>query len=235
MRKIIYSRTKKHSILKIGIYCVVISCIFFTLLVFLLTFRNGSNFDFSIYIIPFIILIAFLFVNFMYLKFNRPFEEFYFKQHEELIKKGNKCDGEIIEIEKHRSFSDNYRFEHIYYTLKVKYFSTVYNKYIIASTDRIENISGYDILGYSKKCIVYEKEDAIIIESATAGMDNFFKFWSVKNLINGVNITTTKGYTFIVTEADIIEDEKVKKKSWLASILFVIIFFTICALCIYYS
>lgn len=209
MRKIIYSNTIKHNILKTGMCFILIMSVFLTILDLIIT--HGSHFDFSIYIITLIFLIGILLGHFLDLKFNRPLAEFNLKQHEDLIKYGTRCDGEILEIEKHRftrAIHDD-RPDRIYYTLRIKYFSKVYNKYIEDSTTKIENISNYDILDSSKKCIVYEKEDISIIES-TEGLD-LFKFWNFRTIINGLKINTKKGYAFIVTEADIIENPCAKK------------------------
>lgn len=146
-------------------------------------------------------------------KFNNPIHELNVKQHEELLKYGNRCEGEILEImEQHGTArsGDTY-YDYTYYTLKIKYFSKIYNKYKEVDTTPIHNISKNDIISPSKKCIVYEKEDAIIrdtsdIYTGTNNSIDLLKLASFKNIKNALKVKTTKGYAFMVSEADIVNN-----------------------------
>lgn len=214
MRKIIYSNEMKNNILKVGVYITIAIIIFLTIWQGYFFIKEGIKFDFSIYLITLFWLIIVTIATIIDNKFNNPIHEIYVKQYEELLKYGNKCEGEILEITERRQNvrSGDTNYDYTYYTLKVKYFSKIYNEYKEVDTAPIKNISKNDIIGPSKKCIIYEKEDAIIrdtsdIYTGTNNSIDLLKLASLKNIKNASKVKTTRGYAFMVAEADIISSK----------------------------
>lgn len=209
MRKIIYLNTEKSEFLKIGMYIVLGLTIFLTLTqgVYCLA-HPDVKYDFSIYIFSLIIFAFILFGYLLEMALDKvPISKMLKKQKKELLNSGFRCDGEIIEIRK-QLFSSGYR-NFYAYSLKVKYFSKVYNGYLEKITPPIKNLYENDVIGNSKKCVIYEKKDATIKDDSETyyGESNsidLLKFFSIRNIINGLKFKTTKGYAFIVTEANII-------------------------------
>lgn len=209
MRKIIYSNEKKNNTLKSGIYMTIGIIIFLTIYQCYFVIKDGIKFNFSIYLIALFWFIIVIIAAILDNKYNNPIHELYVKQHEELLKYGNKCEGEILEITERL---ENTKDAYTYYTLKVKYFSEIYNEYKEVDTTSIKNISKKDIIGPSKKCIIYEKEDAIIrdtgeIYTGTNNSIDLLKLASPKNIKEALKVKTTRGYAFMVAEADIINNK----------------------------
>lgn len=209
MRKLIYFNEQKSNFVKLGLSIVTFFTLFITGLQIYFIITEDIAFDFSIYTLPLILLIFIFIGNLVNKKFNDPIIEININRRMELINYGIKCEGKILEIVQSREYNSTRKIWEDVFSLKVQFFSTVFNEYVIQTTPYIKNISENDIIGTSRKCIIFEKADATIRDTSnlytgTSNEIDLLQFFSTKNMINGLKVETTKDYAFIVDEADII-------------------------------